>query len=110
MDEIIKQIATYVSRGVEGLAALVIAIAVLQAMTSYFINFSNSPVKKSNRQIRLQFGSSAALALEFLLGADILSTAVAPSWDEIGKLAAIAVIRTGLNYFLERDLTGAGEK
>jgi len=39
-----------------------------------------------------------------LLGADILKTAITPSWDEIGKLAAIAALRTALNYFLERDL------
>jgi uncharacterized membrane protein len=44
------------------------------------------------------------LALEFQLGADILSTAIAPSWDEIGKLGAIAVIRTGLNYFLSIEM------
>ncbi len=45
-----------------------------------------------------------ALALEFQLGADVLSTAVAPSWTEIGKLGAIAVIRTGLNFFLSREM------
>jgi len=50
--------------------------------------------------IRLVLTRYLALALEFQLGADILSTAIAPSWPEIGKLGAIAVIRTGLNYFL----------
>jgi uncharacterized membrane protein len=44
------------------------------------------------------------LALEFQLGADILSTAIAPSWNQIGKLGAIAVVRTGLNYFLTREI------
>ena len=39
-----------------------------------------------------------------MLGADVLATAVAPSWNDIGKLAAIAIIRTSLNYFLEREL------
>jgi hypothetical protein len=47
-----------------------------------------------------------ALALEFLLGADILRTAVEPSWDEIGRLAAIAAIRTALNFFLQREIAG----
>jgi uncharacterized membrane protein len=45
-----------------------------------------------------------ALALEFQLGADILATAVSPDWEQIGKLGAIAVIRTGLNYFLTREM------
>ncbi|MDQ1524971.1 MAG: hypothetical protein QOE47_2895, partial [Pyrinomonadaceae bacterium] len=53
---------------------------------------------------RLTLARYLALALEFQLGADILSTAIAPSWDQIGKLGAIAVIRTGLNYFLMREM------
>ncbi len=44
------------------------------------------------------------LGLEFMLAADIVRTVVAPTWTEIGQLAAIAVIRTFLNFFLERDL------
>ena len=54
--------------------------------------------------VRLDLARYLALALEFQLGADILTTAVAPSWDQIGKLGAIAVIRTTLNYFLMREL------
>jgi uncharacterized membrane protein len=54
--------------------------------------------------LRLRLGSWWALALEFQLGADILSTTVTPSFAELGKLAAIAVIRTFLNYFLSREL------
>ena len=52
----------------------------------------------------MQFGSSVAVSLELLLGADVLATAVAPNWNDIGKLAAIAVLRTALNYFLGREL------
>jgi uncharacterized membrane protein len=55
-------------------------------------------------QIRLRFGIWLALALEFQLGADILATTVAPSLEELGKLALIAVIRTFLNYFLGKEL------
>lgn len=54
--------------------------------------------------IRLTLARYLALALEFQLGADILSTAIAPDWQEIGKLGAIAVIRTGLNYFLSKEM------
>lgn len=65
--------------------------------------------------IRLTLARYLALALEFQLGADILSTAVAPNWQEIGKLGAIAVIRTGLNFFLSKEMqeekkASAGEK
>ena len=54
--------------------------------------------------VRLTLARFLALALELQLSADILSTAVAPSWDAIGKLGAIAVIRTALNYFLSREM------
>jgi uncharacterized membrane protein len=54
--------------------------------------------------VRLTLARYLAIALEFELGADILATAVAPSWDAIGKLGAIAVIRTALNYFLSREM------
>ncbi len=54
--------------------------------------------------IRLTLGSWLALALEFQLGADILGTTIAPSFDTLGQLAAIAVIRTFLNYFLSKEI------
>lgn len=53
---------------------------------------------------RLILARYLALALKFELGADILSTSVSPDWDQIGKLAAVAVIRTGLNYFLSMEM------
>ncbi|NNN30602.1 DUF1622 domain-containing protein [Streptomyces sp. S3(2020)] len=54
--------------------------------------------------MRLTLGRFLALGLEFQLAGDILRTAIAPSYTEIGQLAAIAAIRTGLNYFLGREI------
>lgn len=53
---------------------------------------------------RVTFARYLTFALELQLAADILSTAVSPSWDQIGKLAAIAVIRTALNFFLRQEM------
>src|SRR5919112_204152 len=58
----------------------------------------------TNNEIRLYLGRYLALGLEFQLGADILSTAVAPSLDDVLLLGAIAAIRTALNYFLSQEL------
>lgn len=44
------------------------------------------------------------LALEFQLAADVLETAIAPEWAKLGQLAAIATIRTALNYFLSKEI------
>lgn len=54
--------------------------------------------------VRLDLGRFLALGLEFQLASDLLRTTVAPSFEEIGKLAAVATIRTGLNFFLEREI------
>ncbi len=54
--------------------------------------------------VRLSLGRYLALGLEFQLASDVLSTAIAPTYEEIGKLAAIATIRTLLNYFLRQEL------
>ena len=88
---------------VEGVGALVIAIG----MVASFIEFARIHVTRQiggNNSVRQTFARYMALALEFQLGADILATSVAPSWDMLGKLAAIAVIRTALNYFLTREM------
>ncbi len=54
--------------------------------------------------LRLRFGSWLALALECQLGADILATTIAPSFEALGQLGALALIRTFLNYFLNQEL------
>jgi uncharacterized membrane protein len=95
---------------VEALGALVIAVGVVLVVLAlarhllYERGASFTP-------IRLAFARYLTLALELQLAADILSTSVAPTWDRIGKLAAIAVIRTALNHFLTKELKAeaAGE-
>ena len=104
MEEIAKQITINISHAVEILAALIIGIAVLKTSYNYFSVFKSPRSNMTKEEIRVRFGSSVAVSLELLLGADVLATAVSPSWDDIGKLAAIAIIRTLLNYFLEREL------
>jgi uncharacterized membrane protein len=54
-----------------------------------------------------RFGVWLLLALEFELAADIIVTVISPTWEDVGELGAIAVIRTFLNYFLEKDLEHA---
>lgn len=55
-------------------------------------------------EIRVRFGTWLALALEFQLGSDILGTTIAPSFEDLARLGAIAIIRTFLNYFLNKEL------
>ena len=88
---------------VETMGALVIAIGIIVAIVG-FTKVMLFQGGQGFRGVRLTLARYLALALEFQLGADILSTAISPSWEQIGKLAAIAVIRTGLNYFLMHEI------
>lgn len=89
--------------GVETISAIVICFGVVLAIREFVLHFKENQSSNFNR-VRLTLGKYLALALELQLGADILSTAIAPSWNQIGKLAAIAAIRTLLNYFLTKEL------
>jgi len=91
---------------VEAVGALIIAVGVLLS----FLRWVASELRmrpSGYEDVRLMLGRYLALGLEFQLGADLLATAVSPSFNEIGKLGAIAGIRTLLNYFLAQDLARA---
>lgn len=95
--------------GVETVGAIIIAVGVATALWHIVVPLLRGRSVEFTI-VRLGLARHLALALEFQLGADILSTAIAPGWSEIGKLGAIAVIRTGLNYFLMREMSVAGER
>ncbi len=100
-----KSLIEYLSRGVEFAAALIIGLAAIEATIkaiSIFVR-RNSPPSAKN-EVRLTLGRWPAVGLEFELAADILRTAITPSWKDIEQLAAIAALRTALNYFLEREI------
>jgi uncharacterized membrane protein len=102
-EETIRWMVQWLKLGVETIGAALIAIGIIVAVTRLL----RSVVAKQTGDFtstRLTLARYLALALEFQLGADILSTAIAPSWQEIGKLGAIAVIRTGLNFFLSMEM------
>lgn len=85
-------------------ASVVIIAAGLIAVLFLSVWRRGQPADRRFREVRLRFSRHLSLALELLLASDILATALEPSWEDIGKLAAIATIRTALNYFLERDM------
>jgi uncharacterized membrane protein len=99
METQVQAAVEWLRLAVETLGALVIAAGVLVAV----VGLVRSAVKGGQRNftpVRSSFARYLTLALELQLAADILSTSIAPTWDRIGKLAAIVVIRTALNYFL----------
>jgi uncharacterized membrane protein len=106
LPELLRLIAQTIATLVEGVGVAIVAVAVVIATVRYLVGLAARRPMLPSDIVRLGLGRSLALALEFLLGADILRTAVEPSWDEIGRLAAIATIRTALNFFLQREIAG----
>jgi uncharacterized membrane protein len=103
VEEIVVNLVLWLKLVIEAIGALVIGLGMMLAGLR-LTRGSFPPMARDFTDVRLTLARFLAIALEFQLGADILSTAVAPSWEAIGKLAAIAVIRTALNYFLSREM------
>lgn len=101
-EELVATLVLWLKLFVEAIGASLIGVGVVLAGLR-FLRSAFPPSTADFLAVRLTLARFLALGLEFQLGADILSTAIAPSWDAIGKLGAIAVIRTGLNFFLARE-------
>ena len=112
MEDFVKQGTTYLAAAIEAGAAVIIALAAVQAVVRAlnFYFFKREASEESKEDIRLRLGRWLALALEFELAADILRTAVAPTWNEIGQLGAIVVLRTVLNFFLQMEIDKAANR
>ncbi len=103
-------------RVVEAAGALVIFVGAMVALVRFVVVGLRDRRSRAFVPVRLSFGRYLVLGLEFQLASDILRTAIAPTLQEIAELAAIAAIRTGLNFFLgqeikqeRRELAGSGQ-
>lgn len=114
--DVFKQLTVWLASGVEAAAAVLIGLAAIEATLRSLLLFlpplrdpghAAGPHQDAKEAVRLRLGRWLAVALEFELAADILRTAVAPTWNEIGQLAAIVVLRTVLNYFLQQEIDKA---
>ena len=104
MERLLTQWILRAAFGVEAAAGVLIILAVLQAfLRAIGLLFRGTP-SGSHERVQAALGRWLSLALAFELAADVLRTAVTPTWDEIGQLAAIILLRTTLNYFLRKEL------
>jgi len=105
MESFLGEITHYVALVIEAMALLIIAIGTLEAfVASMRVMLSPRATNDEKRSMWLRYSRWLVAGLTFQLAADIVHTAIAPTWDAIGRLGAIAVIRTFLSYFLERDV------
>ena len=96
---------------IHAMALLVVAFGTVQAFVrSVRAMFDRSPAGHRFHRGYVQYARWLVAGLTFQLAADVIATAFSPSWEEIGHLAAISVIRTFVNYFLERDMAAFEER
>ncbi|AFY39511.1 protein of unknown function DUF1622 [[Leptolyngbya] sp. PCC 7376] len=109
--EFLDQCIFIIETFLEIAALIIIILASLKALQRLVLRYlKHQQLIDYNEVVRLEFGLSLALSLEFLLAADIAATAVAPSWEALGKLAVVAAIRTFLNFFLEKEVEKLEDK
>ena len=112
--DLLKTATLILAACIEGAGAIVIGLAAVEAFLRALLLFVPGRQRvgetDAKEAVRLRLGRWLAVALELELGADILRTAVAPTWNEIGQLAAIVVLRTALNFFLQKEIDKAAER
>lgn len=106
MEMLLRECANYVALVAELCSVVCIAIGIAETLfrATVLVGSGRDRSRAARRAVWSKFAMWIVLALEFALAADIVRTAIAPTWDDIGRLGAIALIRTALNYFLERDM------
>ena len=107
--ELLKEIVHWTGTVIELMAVVVIAYASIEAFVVVVRTVVAQVSVEEKRTIWLRFLRFLVVALTFQLAADLVHVAIARGWEDLGHVAAIAVIRTFLAYFLERDLNEANE-
>jgi uncharacterized membrane protein len=109
MKELLVAATEYAVLGIDAIALFVIIVGTLQAFVASLGGLFSALSGHRRREIWLRYARWLIGGLTFQLAADILESAITTDWQSVARLAAIAVIRTFLNYFLEKDLKEARE-
>ena len=104
MEETFRIIARHVALALEVVVVLTVVVGAVEALWTLARELAGGAPTDWLRVAWLRFAGWVLISLEFALGADLVRTAIAPSWDDIGKLGAIAAIRIALGFFLGKDL------
>jgi uncharacterized membrane protein len=111
VESLVLDATRQIALAINVIAVLVVLGGVVEALGGLLramINRTATLVAK--RALWLDFARWLIAGLTFQVAADIVETAIAPSWDDLGKFAAIAAIRAFLSYFLDRDLDAISER
>lgn len=86
------------------LGVIIILIGVIKSLRAFIVSELGRNKRFDIDMVRYKLGTYLLLGLEFLVAADILETVFAPSLERISILGWIVIIRTILNFFLNKEL------
>lgn len=95
---------------IDGMALLIVVVGTVEAFVGGLRVMLASGSGHQRRDVWLRYGRWLVAGLTFQLAADIIESSITTAWEALGRLAAVAVIRTFLNFFLERDLVEVRER
>jgi uncharacterized membrane protein len=106
--ELLNEILIVIQRTLSFTGSVVIFTGALYAIYQFCRSLYQSKTGKGTfnfDRIRLDLGRAIILGLEFIIAADIIETTTMPDYYSLGILAGLVLVRTFLNFFLNRDLT-----
>lgn len=106
--EFFKPLAEWCAALLEILGIGIITLSALYALGLAIVQlFKTRETETKYREVRQRLGRGILLGLEFLVGGDIIHTvAVELTFETLGVLALVVLIRTFLSFTLEVELTG----
>ena len=105
--EIIHNILQVVVLTISGIGAAVVVWGIIETIVAFIrlkLSAAQEDAVSQSEAVRQRLGAHLLLGLEIFIAADIISSAVSPSWEKVGTLAAIVGVRTVLSYFLRMEL------
>ena len=110
MESLLQVAAGYVTLALQAVAIVIVAFGSARAVVNIARSaFASHPGMAEQRAEWLDYARWLVAALTFQLAADIVATSFAPTWDELGRLVLVAVVRTFLSYFLDREMEHAAK-
>lgn len=104
----LSDLSKFLAEAIGYIGIIIMMCGAIKGLWMFLVQVANG--KSINTNIRIELGQYLTLGLEFLIGKDIIESLVHPTWNDLGKLGAIILLRSILTLFIERELKHAGEE
>lgn len=111
MEDIVQDATRQIALAINVIAVVLVLGGVVAAIFGLFREVvRGTATLVAKRALWMDLARWLIAGLTLQLAADIVETAIAPTWEALGQFAAIAAIRTLLSYSLDRDMSAVLER